>query len=448
MSISKFLEPPAYDDPEKNRVANLMHLILLFNGVFIFLLLIGFLASGLSQVRNIAPIVVSFFIYFIFYVLLKKGYVNLSAFSFVIVSYLVLTIVILVYGGVQVPHLFLYFVTIVIASAVLPEFYAIATYVLVMVSAIVMYWAENAGLLPTFFVPILDISSLVILGSNLVIMASIIYLSNRSFRQALRLYKDELETRKKAEKEILQLNLELEQRVQERTSQLEDANKELETFSYSVSHDLRAPLRAMSGFASIVLENTKDDIDDESVGYLIRIENAAQKMDLIIKGLLDLSRISRENLKIDDVNLSRIAREIVSDLPSRELKQEAIIKIDEGIHTKGDERLLRVLLLNLINNAWKFSRDRKKASIEFSVVEDDGQRIFSVKDNGVGFDRSYTQKLFTPFQRLHSESEFEGSGIGLATCKKIVQRHGGEIWAESEVGKGATFFFTLSKQEN
>ena len=445
MSIYKFLMPPRYDDLEKNRVANLMNLILLFNGAFIVLLLITFLAFGFLEVRNIAPILVSLILYGAFYLLLKKGYVNLSAILFVIVSYLIDTIVVIIYGGVHTPFLFLYFVTIVIASAVLREVYAIFIYALVMLTSVAMFFAEKMEILPLLKTPYsIEFTPLIIMGTNLIIMVGIIYLSNRSFRQALALYEDELDTRRNAEKEIRQLNLELEQRVLERTAELASVNKELESFSYSVSHDLRAPLRTISGFSTIVLENTRENIGDENVGYLIKIENATRKMASIIDGLLELSKITRGNIRTDTVNLSEMATEIANGLSSREAKQEVEINISEGLYAQGDERLLRILLINLINNAWKFTKDQEKVQLDFSLIEKNGQRIYFVKDNGVGFDSVDAQKLFTPFHRLHPESEFEGSGIGLATCKKIIERHGGELWAEAEMGKGATFYFTLS----
>lgn len=273
----KFLKSPVFDDLEKNRIANLMNLILLFNGIFIMLLLFGFIIFGLSELRNIIPIIAALIMYVIFYIMLRRGIINFTATLFVIVSYVVNTVVIILYGGIQGPQLFLYFVTIVIASAVLREVYSIAIYALIMLSAIAMYLFEKSGILEPFYITDIEIAPLIILGTNLIIMVGIIYLSNRSFRQALVLYEDELKTRRKAENKIKQLNLKLEQRVKERTAELEEVNKELESFSYSISHDLRAPLRTISGFSNILLENNEKNLNEESMEYLKKIRNTTKK---------------------------------------------------------------------------------------------------------------------------------------------------------------------------
>lgn len=239
MYIHKFIKPPVYEDIEKNRVANLMHLILLFNGAFIILLLVGFVIFGLTDLRYIAPIVISLFFYGTFYGLLKKGFVRPSAFLFVIFSYVVLTIFTVIYGGTHSPLLFLYFVTIVIASAVLRKVYAVVIYVLVMVSATIIYLVEKTGLLSTVYQPMLDFSPLLILGTNLVIMGGIIYLSNRNFRQTLALYKNELKTREKAELNVVKANQEL-KKAYETTLEgwsraLELRDKEIEGHSLRVT---------------------------------------------------------------------------------------------------------------------------------------------------------------------------------------------------------------------
>jgi light-regulated signal transduction histidine kinase (bacteriophytochrome) len=256
-----------------------------------------------------------------------------------------------------------------------------------------------------------------------------------------------LEHRENNEKEIRQLNLELEERigdVQERTAQLEIANKALESFSYSISHDLKAPLRAISGFSSILLEDLPENTSQEAMDNLHRIIAAVTKMDSMINGMLDLAEISRESIQLGTVDISEMVKDICRDLPSRDPGRETEILVTDGIQTQGDERLLRILLQNLIDNAWKFTRDNHRAIIEFSLIKKDEEQIFFVRDNGVGFDSAYAEKLFTPFQRLHSEADFKGHGIGLATCERIVRKHSGRIWAEAEPGKGATFFFTLS----
>jgi signal transduction histidine kinase len=230
----------------------------------------------------------------------------------------------------------------------------------------------------------------------------------------------------------------------ERTSKdLEAANKELETFSYSVSHDLRAPLRSVEGFSQILLEDYADKLDEEGRGYLGRVRAASRRMALLIDDLLNLSRVTRSALRRQTVDLSALAKEIAAEIRKSQPEREVRFMIAEGLKTNGDARLLSVALENLLGNAWKFTQKEDKATIEFGAVAHDGGIAYFVRDDGVGFDMSYAAKLFGAFQRLHNPDEFEGTGIGLATVARIVHRHGGRVWAKGEVGKGATFYFTL-----
>ncbi len=239
----------------------------------------------------------------------------------------------------------------------------------------------------------------------------------------------------------------LEQRVQERTAELEASNKELETFSYSVSHDLRAPLRAMDGFSQVLLETRAAELDDEAKHYLQRIRLASQRMAELIDGLLDLARISRSSFERDRVDLAVLAAEIVRELRARDPEREVELAIAPTLPAHADPRLVRAALSNLLENAWKYTRRRAHARIELGASQQGGETVYFVRDDGAGFDMAYTRKLFGVFPRLHSEREFEGTGIGLATVQRIVQRHGGRIWAEAAVDKGATFFFTLGPAE-
>ena len=232
----------------------------------------------------------------------------------------------------------------------------------------------------------------------------------------------------------------------ERTSEdLEEANEELESFSYSVSHDLRAPLRSIEGFSQILLEDYAEKLDEEGKNYLGRVRAASRRMALLIDDLLDLSKVSRSPLRRELVDLSAQAREITAELGKSQPRREAEFVIADGLTANGDARLLRLVLENLLGNAWKFTSREGRARIEFESTALEGRdRVYFVRDNGVGFDEAYAGKLFGAFQRLHGPEEFEGTGIGLATVQRIVRRHGGRVWAEGEVGKGATFFFTLS----
>jgi signal transduction histidine kinase len=256
-----------------------------------------------------------------------------------------------------------------------------------------------------------------------------------------------VESRVRAERVGLQLektNRELEstnQSLAETNRELEGANKELEAFSYSVSHDLRAPLRSIEGFAQILLDDYAARLDAEARGYLERVRAASRRMALLIDDLLDLSRVSRSVLRRQTVDLSAVAREVAAELQRSQPGREVRFVIADGLRASGDARLLKIALENLLGNAFKFTEKQPHAIVEFGAAGD--RQTYYVRDNGVGFDMAYATKLFGAFQRLHGTEDFEGTGIGLATVQRIVQRHGGRVWAEGEVGEGATFFFTL-----
>ena len=225
---------------------------------------------------------------------------------------------------------------------------------------------------------------------------------------------------------------------------LEEANRELEAFTYSVSHDLRAPLRSIEGFSQILLEDHVDQLGEEGEDYLGRVRVASRRMALLIDDLLELSRVSRRPLRREPVDLSAQTREIAAELGKSQPERAVEFVIADGLTANGDVGLLRVALENLLGNSWKFTSREERGRIEFgSTVLEGGGRVYFVRDNGVGFDEAYAGKLFGAFQRLHGPDQFEGTGIGLATVQRIVRRHGGRVWAEGEVGEGATFFFTL-----
>lgn len=251
--------------------------------------------------------------------------------------------------------------------------------------------------------------------------------------------------RKQTEQKIRDLNQQLEQRVQERTAQLEATNRELEAFSYSVSHDLRAPLRGIDGFSKALLMFYQDQLDDRAKHYLNRIRANSLRMGELIDDLLSLSRLTRSQMQRTEVNLSAIASEIMAELYQAAPERNVKFISTPGLMAMGDTRLLRIVLENLLNNAWKYTSRQPKAEISFgAITTPNGKLAYFVKDNGAGFDMTYANKLFGAFQRLHSEAEFPGTGIGLATVKRIIHKHGGQVWAESAVNQGATFYFTLS----
>lgn len=254
------------------------------------------------------------------------------------------------------------------------------------------------------------------------------------------------EERKRAEGEVRALAVELEQRVKGRTAELAGANKELKAFAYTVSHDLRAPLRSMDGFSRALLEDYGGKLDEQGKDFLERIRGASQNMAQLIDGILQLSRVTRVELALSEVDLSGIAEVIVAELRDADSDRGAVFDIAPGIVAYGDARMLRRVLENLIGNAWKFTGKNPQARIEVGVTGDDGALTYYVRDDGAGFDMAYVDKLFCPFQRLHSTAEFKGTGIGLATVARIVQRHGGRVWAEGNIDHGATFYFTLSPE--
>ncbi len=245
---------------------------------------------------------------------------------------------------------------------------------------------------------------------------------------------------KRAEAEIHRLNTDLRRRAVE----LDAVNHELEAFSYSVSHDLRAPLRSLHGFSTALLEDYADIVDEQGKDYLHRIRNAAQRMAILIDDLLNLSRITRAELNRKTVDLSELARAVVDELVAGQPERTVRVEIQPELTVEADPHLLRAALANLIGNAWKFTAKQPDATIMVGAHDNSDERVFFVRDNGAGFDMTYAHKLFGAFQRLHHVDEFEGTGIGLATVQRIIHRHGGRIWAESEVNKGATFYFTLN----
>jgi light-regulated signal transduction histidine kinase (bacteriophytochrome) len=230
--------------------------------------------------------------------------------------------------------------------------------------------------------------------------------------------------------------------------ELQATNKELEAFSYSVSHDLRAPLRSIDGFSQALLEDYAEQLPEEAQEYLARVRAAAQRMAQLIDDLLSLSRVTRATLEPNLVNLSALAQDVAEELRQTQPGRQVAFRIAANLTAWGDKQLVRIALENLLGNAWKFTAKRTNASIEVGVHDDEGKRVFFVRDNGAGFDMAFANKLFGAFQRLHTANQFPGTGIGLATVQRIIRRHGGEIWAESSPEMGATFYFTLPMENH
>lgn len=255
--------------------------------------------------------------------------------------------------------------------------------------------------------------------------------------------RSEIAERQQSEQRVQELNQGLRQAVLE----LKAVNSELEAFSYSVSHDLRAPLRSIDGFSQALLEDYSGQLDNTGQDFISRIRAATQRMGNLIDDLLTLSRVTRSNIKMESVNLSQLARRIVTDLQHDCPERRVEFEIAPDLLVYGDTHLLQVVLENFMNNAWKFTAKQPQPIVEIGKsLADDGSPIYFVRDNGVGFDMTYVDKLFSPFQRLHGMQEFPGNGIGLATVQRIIHRHGGHVWAEGLIGQGATFYFTLADE--
>lgn len=249
-----------------------------------------------------------------------------------------------------------------------------------------------------------------------------------------------------AKNQVEEINQNLENTVSERTSDLVAANTELEAFCYSVSHDLRAPLRGIDGFSLALAEDYNDKLDERAKQYITYVRQGVQKMGRLIDDLLNLSRITRAEVQKSRVDLTALFKDVRDDIfknNSREAVPEFTFEVDDNLSVYGDEGLLRVVLENLLSNAWKFSRKQPHPHVRMGKTEDKGRAVFYIRDNGVGFDMAFKDKLFNAFQRLHSASEYSGTGIGLATVKRVLLKHGGDIWVESTLGKGTTFYFTL-----
>ncbi len=345
------------------------------------------------------------------------------------------------YQGIHDVVVLLYPLLFIIASLLLRRWEYFTFIILSFLSIIRIGWLELDGTLTSPVIAVYYNNGSVL--AELISIIIILLLGATGIHliiQNMLTYLNQAQTNEKA---LQEANRMLDLRVQERTKELLEANRELETFAYSVSHDLRAPLRAISSFSRILIEDYHSHLDPKGVGYLNRMHESAVRMDKLINNLLEFSRLSRQPLNKIPIDLIQLVKQVVEELQSEPMNHTAIINIGELPPCHGDQALLRQVLMNLIGNALKYSRLKNPPVIEIGYQKEGNCTACFIKDNGVGFDMKYADKLFRVFQRLHTSDEFEGTGIGLATVQRIIHRHGGQVWAEGKVGEGATFYFML-----
>jgi signal transduction histidine kinase len=380
--------------------------------------------------------------------LMRMGHVRLAAYGLLWTNWGVICCGTLFNGGVGAPGLSATIVMTVFATLAIGIRHALLMCAVTAVLCVGLIYAEHHGravvpvspeLRAVFYIVLSVMTARMLWTTTSMLHNAVSRAHAESVRRA-----EVVAQLRSSQAELRKLNAELEQRVSERTAQLSATNEELQAFSHSVAHDLRAPLRAINGFSTEVLTDCQPLLPEQSRNDLLRIRAASQAMDVLIDGLLRLSRLTRQDLHHQRVDLSALAEEIIATLRQVDPARAVEIRITPGLTAFGDLQLLRVLLDNLLGNAWKYSEHTAAATISFVAEQHGDETAFAVHDNGAGFDMAYASKLFGAFQRLHSPGQFAGTGIGLATVRRIVTRHGGRIWAHAAVDRGASFWFTLA----
>jgi signal transduction histidine kinase len=376
-------------------------------------------------------------------VLNRRGHTRLAGVLLVTVLWLIVTAMALTAGGIRAPAITAYVVDVLIAGLLFGAKGGVIAGIISCLLGLGFVLLEWTGHLPASRVRPTSLS----LWVNLVyfVQLTVIFQSvaNYSIKTAMAQAQRELQERERAEIALRQSHDELEARVRERTVELQKANKELEAFSYSVSHDLRRPVRTVIAFADVLLCDHAGEMSEEAQALLAEIKGSAVRMNQLIEDLLNLSRIDRQPLVRSPVNFTELVRDTIEELRAEQPERKMDIRVAELPEATGDPALLKQALVNLLSNAIKFSRDRPVALIEVGYKTEKSKTIYYVRDNGVGFDMQYADKLFGVFQRLHSVENFTGTGVGLSIVQRIIHRHGGRIWAESGVDQGATFYFTV-----
>lgn len=379
----------------------------------------------------------------------KLGHTRSAALMMLFVFGALITLAAFTANGIRSPGMYV-FMTMPLSAGLLFDFRSsVISAVIIFLVGVALTVSEAYGWVSAETIRFSPLTYLSNMGLTLILLVWVYFVATNRIRRSLDRAQQEIEKRNEAEVELRELNQTLEQRIASRTLQLEIANKELESFSYAVSHDLRAPLRAINGFSKVLIDDYYENLDEDAKNYLTRIHEASIRMSDLIADLLTLSRASSGDLSIFNTDMTMMALDIVDELVRSEPSRQVTVVIAPQMHVNADRGLLHVVLTNLLNNAWKYSAKNGNARISLGPVTDSTrfpnitQTIYCVEDNGAGFDMKKADKLFNPFHRLHSTSDFSGTGIGLATVLRIIRRHGGHIWAEAEVDKGARFYFSF-----
>ena len=447
--VKLFFPAPVFpDSEEKTRQAEILRVLLLCQvatsivggSIGLFFVFFEKIISSIAIGIGLAVALVSLAI-------LHRGHVRTAAIVNSVTSWLIVTTVVFLSGGLASADAFLYLGVMFAAGLTIGM--PAATIAMVASSAVLLVGAlaENAGYAIPRVLPHPPETRWLLFTFSAIWALVPLKIAMTRLKAALNQAEEEIDRRRAVEAEMHNLNLRLESRVQERTAELENANEELQAFSYSVSHDLRAPLRASAGFCRILLDMYAARLDEDGQRFLARVEDNTQRMSRLIDDLLAFSRLGRKPVERQEVDVDEVVRDVVSELQPEIRSHGVVLEVSPLPDCFGDPGLLRQVFANLLGNAVKYSAPRDMAHVEVGYSLIDGEVVYSVRDNGVGFDMEHAENLFGVFQRLHREDEFEGTGIGLAIVQRILSQHGGRIWAEAEVDKGAAFHFVINPKE-